>query len=537
MKAGVSRTENELFDDFRPSNGVTYQSIALDDSGTTFADYSNLDTWTGRDFNLSTDGAPIIAGIDASPNRAAIYGLLDTSGDGVISQAELGALTFSDTTGNPHGQVNARRVRTDAAPYTVNSKGTSAYLQDTWTSGQLTVNAGVRAEKWDHYDTSGRKIFTFDWELAPRLSVVYDLFGDGNTKIWGFYGRYYDPIRTNMSDFAGNVTGAVLHEEVNIAGNWVQYRQRGGPGTYDAYFAPSTKTPYTDEFLLGFSTTIGKNMNFSATVTKRDTRDILEDYDLGLYSDSSIECGEAADQAYGAACPGSPLYLPLSYFGLDAATMPDSNFFIGTLAGGKRDYLGYELTLQKVRSDNWMGLVSYTHNSAYGNSNSDSNADFQGDWLAIDPRAPNMWGKQAGNVEHQFKALGGYNWDNGFEVAGVFNWNSGAILSATQLVASRHLPIMSDGYWWNGVNDTWVEPGVVGSIQSPSYYTLDMRAKYTKELGFGKIEVFLDVFNILDQQKTTVIQDLVGGSTDGDFLEATDWVAPRRFYLGARYSF
>jgi hypothetical protein len=217
--------------------------------------------------------------------------------------------------------------------------------------------------------------------------------------------------------------------------------------------------------------------------------------------------------------------------------MPDSNFFIGTLAGGKREYTGLELTLQKVKADNWMGLVSYTHNSAYGNSNSDSNADFQGDWVAIDPRAPNMWGKQPGNIEHQLKAFGAYYWDNGFEVSGVFNWNSGTIMSPTQDVYGRHLPVMSDGYWLDGVYDSWVLPGTVGSIKAPSYYTLDMRAKYVRPLSVGKIEVFLDIFNILDKQSTTQIQDLVAGSASYEYMEGINWVAPRRFYLGARYSF
>src|SRR5690606_7025992 len=392
-----------------------------------------------------------------------------------------------------HGQVNARRVRTDAAPYTVNTKGTAIYLQDTWTRDNLTINAGVRTEKWEHFDSNGDKFFTFDWEFAPRLSVVYDLAGDGTSKVWGFFGRYYDPIRTNMSDFAGNVSGAVIHEEVNVNGNWIQYRQRGGPGAYDAYFAPSTKTPYTDEFLLGYSTNLTKNLVFSATVTKRDTKDIQEDYGLGLCSDDTVACGEAAGEAIGAACPGSPLFLPLEYFGLDPNNMPNSNYFLATLAGGKREYMGLELTLQKVKADNWMAMASYTHNDAHGNTNSDSNADYQGDWLAIDPRAPNMWGKQPGNVEHQLKALGAYYWDNGFEVSGVFNWNSGAIMSRTQLQASRHLPMMTEGYWWEGVYDTWVEPGTVGGIKAPSYYTLDARVKYQRALGFGKLEVFLDI--------------------------------------------
>ena len=61
--------------------------------------------------------------------------------------------------------------------------------------------------------------------------------------------------------------------------------------------------------------------------------------------------------------------------------------------------------------------------------------------------------------------------------------------------------------------------------------------KYQRALGFGKLELFLDIFNILDKQSTTQIEDLVGGTASTEFMDPISWVAPRRFYLGARYSF
>jgi hypothetical protein len=103
------------------------------------------------------------------------------------------------------------------------------------------------------------------------------------------------------------------------------------------------------------------------------------------------------------------------------------NYVIGTPAGGKREYQVLEVTLQKYKSNNWQGMVCYTYNDAHGNTNSDSNADFQDDWVAIDPRAPDMWSRQPGNIEHQFKAWGSYEFDFGLELSAVFNWNSGII--------------------------------------------------------------------------------------------------------------
>ena len=48
-------------------------------------------------------------------------------------------------------------------------------------------------------------MFTFDWEFAPRIAVVRDIRGDGKQKISGFHGRYYDPARNNLTQFAGSL--------------------------------------------------------------------------------------------------------------------------------------------------------------------------------------------------------------------------------------------------------------------------------------------------------------------------------------------
>src|SRR3546814_15088246 len=117
---------------------------------------------------------------------------------------------------------------------------------------------------------------------------------------------------------------------------------------------------------------------------------------------------------------------------------PPFNYVIGTLKGGERKYQGLQVTLQKQKSNNWQGMLSYTYNDAEGNSNSDGNADFQGDWIALDPRAPNQWGPQPGNIEHQFKAFGTYFWDFGLELSAVFNWNSGALYSRTYSRSEEH---------------------------------------------------------------------------------------------------
>jgi hypothetical protein len=529
FKFGYSDMTNEHFlNSVYTGDGSQYNSIADIHSGTTLDEYTNL-TWTGEVALSSDDYNRVIDGMAASDDAAYFVGLLDTSGDGIIDQTELGALVFESTAGNPNGQVNAVRARqATQGPQNFKTEGTAIFLQDSWNiDDHWTVDVGFRAEKWDHIASDAKtKVFSFDYEVAPRLSLIYDIKGDGASKVWAFYGRYYDPIRTNMTDFAGSVTGSVLSEEIYVGNQWVNYRTRGGPGDPDGYFAPSTKTPYTDEFMLGWEHSLTADQSIAVTYTDRETGDILEDYDLGLYLDCTAD-------GVGDYC------LPLSYFGF--SELPSANYFISTMKGGKRVYEGLEVTWRKRRSadSKWFALASWSYNDAEGNTNSDSNADFQGDVVWLDPRSPNQYGKQPGNVEHLVKLAGSYAFDNGLEIGATYNWNSGTRYSETWSIYGRHLPErVAVAYEDRGVTTRWLDEGVIGGNETSSYGTLNARAKYVLEFGEGlSAEIFLDVFNVLDDQAARRFMDLRAGDGVYSFGEANDWVLPRRFYLGARMSF
>ena len=68
---------------------------------------------------------------------------------------------------------------------------------------------------------------------------MYDLTGDGRQKASAYWGRYYDPVRMDMTNFAGTATGQTREEQVFIHNQWVTYRTRGGPTTIDGFFSPT----------------------------------------------------------------------------------------------------------------------------------------------------------------------------------------------------------------------------------------------------------------------------------------------------------
>jgi hypothetical protein len=533
LKGGLEWSRNDNFRNTETIADAVQFSLASGLSGLTAGELAT-GSFSNRRFNVNTtsDFTGLINTINGLPNRAAFYSQYDVDGNGTITSAELGSrLTF--TTANADGGLNyARNLQSADGPQETRSDGLSFFAQDQFTVGRFTFNAGVRAEQWKHFATTGANIFTFDWEFAPRLSAAYDLTGTGRSKVYGYYGRYYDPIRNNMTNFAGTLTGAVIEEQLFLNNEWVTYRTRGGATQQDAFFTPTTQTPYTDDLSFGYQTDLGRNMSFETTYSNRRTRDVLEDYDLTLYA---LSTGGTTTYPGDRNAPGS-LWLGLDYFGY--AENPGSNFVIGTLAGGKRDYHGVDLIFRKRYSDNWQALVSYTYNRAYGNSNSDSNADFQGDVLYLDPRAPNAYSKQPGNIPHIIKFAGSYMTPIGVELGANYRWNSGSFSSLTALDTQRNLPIqVSDAYEFNGATEFWIADDAIGSLQNPSWGQLDLRVQHKRTIAGLGTEVFMDVFNVTNNQQSLRNQDLVAGSGGIAFGEPLRFNDPRRFFLGARLSF
>jgi hypothetical protein len=299
----------------------------------------------------------------------------------------------------------------------------------------------------------------------------------------------------------------------------------------DAFFSPTTQTPYTDDLQIGYGVDLGNNMSFDAQYYNRRSRDILEDYDLELYADPNGYPGPVND-------PNS-LFLGYEYFGY--TENPGSNFVIGTLAGGKRDFNGLEFVFRKRFANHWQLLSSYNWMDAKGNTNSDSNADFQGDVDYLDPRAPNQFGTQPGLIRHLAKGAASYTFDFGLQLGGTFSWNSGTIASRTFLASQRNLPVRvstAEAFSFAGYTNRWLAPNSVGSLENPAWGKVDLRAQYNRRITSDvDAEFFVDLFNITNNQASIRNQDLVAGSGGNAFGSEILWVEPRRAFLGARVKF
>ena len=93
----------------------------------------------------------------------------------------------------------------------IHANNYSVYIQDSWTiKNRLTINFGLRAESQyipsmttdTSYAGYTDKPVKFDLTdaLAPRLGVVYDVFGDSSLKVFGSFGIYYDVMKLYMAE-------------------------------------------------------------------------------------------------------------------------------------------------------------------------------------------------------------------------------------------------------------------------------------------------------------------------------------------------
>ncbi len=567
LKFGVDVGESTLFENNSTVGDPPATYISLNPRGTTgpIVLCEVVGTcgaeWSQVDFGVSTDEVfGFSEGLSAA-QLDTLLGLWDTNGNEVLDQDEiLNNMTFASTAGNPHGLINyTRDLEVKAGISSKGSESTHYYVQDSWQWNKWSVNAGLRAEDTTFIADNGDDVGTWDTEIAPRLSVSYDIKGDGRSSVGVFYGEYYDAFRDTAIDFAGSLTGREIEEQVYVdeLGDWINFRFRGGAAVQDAFFAPAIATPVTEELQLQYKQDLGQNMMIELNYIDRETTDIGEDYGSFYYN---------ASQYGGDLSAADSFFLGPEFFGFAGLSdIPTNlNFLIGTLPDGNfRDWQGIEVVFRKRYSDNWQLLASYNHATGDGNTNSDANFDGAGDVIFLDPRAPNRTGTLPGLVEDLFKVHGSYNWDNGIQVGGSYRWNSGIVLNRNATEAFiRSLPdqvttnFAFGGWPGGGFDDTWIADDAVGFYKGQSYGVIDVRASYVWDINDSlQADFFFDIFNLFDEQKAVRIQDLIGG-LDGfggacklvgpdDPCTSADWVAPdgvifqepRRYFVGARLRF
>jgi hypothetical protein len=450
----------------------------------------------------------------------------------------------------------------------------SIYAQDSWAvTPNVTLNAGIRWEVFDNKNALGESYIKVDDQYAPRLGAIWDPSGKGRSKLYGSYGLYYLPIASNTNI---RQAGMEFFDEIFYEAIW-----DGTGNPYDEFGVPlqlgqelsytlisdgTVKDPRLSksnsidpssqwEMILGYEQMVGTNWSVGARFINREFGKVIEDitidqqlwlnYGVDCYNPESDDFGSCAHE-YRLTNPGEDFQ---GYYDFDGdGVVTDEEYVEWTAAEGlypepERKYYAVELTANRRFAENWMLMASYTWSQSYGNYEGYVNSDIGQDDAGITQTfdfaglSDNSNGFLPNDRRHNVKVFGAYAWDFGLQVGANAWYRTGRPINAFGIHPT----------------DPWAEQyGVFSFFEqgvacprgckgtTDDTYAVDLNVKYDFTLAGLNMNVRADVFNVLNNQHVTQVQegaDQTTGAINPNFLETTDTQAARRVRFGVGLTF
>ncbi len=440
------------------------------------------------------------------------------------------------------GQLDCSVVRQE---YYINqgdfeTKSYAYYIEDTWQiTDDIVARIGLRNEAFENYNKAGEKFVDVTNQWAPRVGISWDIKGDGESKVYANYGRYFLPVATNTN--------------VRLAGDELYTRQYFAVDSIDANFVPTLGQAlsdlviygdgelkntaetvnadldpmYQDEFILGYEQVIDDSWSFGVKATYRDLKSSLEDIAIDAGFDRLLN-GECTN------CSGFHYYV-LTNPGQDVTitTDPDGDGPLENKAytipadvlgypEAKRKYASVDFTLNRAWDDTWMTSFTYTWAHSWGNNEgfvrSDNDQDDAG--LTTNFDQPGLTDGASGNLpndrRHQVKITGAYQVIENLTLGANFNFTTGRPLNSfgvhpTDAFASLYgaASFVKEGQL--------VQRGSEG--RTPNTWSLDLSASYDYYFEDNKITFRADIFNVTNNDKATQLNEVNERISyyDGDF--------------------
>jgi len=480
---------------------------------------------------------------------------------------KAGVVSISAWPGNGnYGELNYFGAGLDAAVLTrpADVKGTlnyyNAYIGDTITFGNLTINAGVRYDVQSGYNQAGAspanpvvpdvlpalagtdQTEVFKWKnYEPRIGITYALGDAKKVLLKASYARFADqlgigPIFFNNANQLAyayyywndkNGDKVITRDEIDFTKGLQNFRgydpKNPALPTSPNIIDPNLKAGKTDEVVAGVDFEVLPEFVVGAAYTYRKYKDGIwygggsadpsSIPRLGLSSDNFVLCTTAIR----ANCPANglitgtlangstfsvPIYRLKPGFGSVPAALIREN-----RPNYDTTYNGFELTMQKRLSNKWFmrgnfGYQDWKQNSGSGSCINPTNllqGTFGGSCPGSDIMvAPTGTGSGAfGNVFVNSK------WN--FNVSGLYqlpwNFNVGANFFGRQGYPFVQWVRINTG---DGFGTQSVLVGPLDTQRNPNVYNLDLRVEKVLEVRPLQIALSIDVFNVLNDG--TVLQ-------------------------------
>ncbi len=432
----------------------------------------------------------------------------------------------------------------------------AAYVQDSWTvSPRLTLNLGLRWERYDNRNGLGETFIATDDQVAPRIGAVWDPVGDARSKVHASYGRYHLPIASNTNvRVAGAVFRAtewyVLQGGINPDGSPSGLGEQlssvvlanGETPDPRELIADDFEPMSQDEVILGYERMFGDAWSVGARGIARRFNQVIEDYTInqGLEAVYGVE---PASAVFRIGNPGSSFD---GWYDLDGDGVLDRIHLPADTLGypeAERTYYALELTFNRRFADNWTVQGSYVWAHLVGNyegyTNSDIGQSDPGITQTFDFPAllDHGYGDLPNDRRHTLKVFGSYSWPLGVQLGGNFFYYTGRPINSfglhpTDPYAQSYGPV---SFYTGG------EPRPRGGCgRTDDVWSLDVMARYDLRFGGLDLNLRVDVFNVFGNHAATEVEERAEDDTGAPapyYGEAFAYQTPRRVRFGVGLSF
>jgi hypothetical protein len=425
--------------------------------------------------------------------------------------------------------------------YGGNTRSLGLFADDSLQVGdRLTLNLGVRFDTSKAYSPEQPGIDEnlnetgviypsqdhFTWStLSPRFGFNAKLTEDGKTVFKGHWGRYHRTITTG--DFS-NVVGPSIPPiyfgtNFNFAADEFDSLELLRDPSENLSLDTNMKSPYTDQFILSLDRELSTDLGMSLIYVNKRGRDFAAWRDLaGVYTEVPY-----VDSA-GAEATGQTI----TVFKL-VSDVADRSFLMTNSEQMKTDVNAFTALVTKRMSSNWQLTSSLTYLKSEGRlSLSGSDAVSQRSGLQFNSfgQNPNDFvnteGLLNGDRPWTFKTQLVYQLPLDFLVGLNYQYSDGVPRIrrvAIQSVTGIPTRILTS------------PRGEVGRYPSQNLVDLRIQKDFVLDQRGTRIGFFADALNLLNDDANEGVRSSV--ATSGVYKLPTTFIFPRRFIVGAKFTF
>ena len=410
----------------------------------------------------------------------------------------------------------------------------AAYVQDRWTLPNLTINAGIRWDRQRIIDASGVTQIDMKDDFAPRLGFTWSPKTAVPSRVYASYGRYYEAIPMDL------VIRSFSYERQPRIINFSPTSTTPDPaaeldfdtassilGGFTEPSDPNIKNQYLTEYIAGYEREVRPDIAVGIKGIYRSYGRVIEDF---LCADDGTYC---------IGNPGEGIMKRV--FSLDYSTTYPA-------PKPKRTYKGVQLDATKRFSNNWQAMASYIYSKLDGNYDgefapftnvgADPNISAAYDYFDFFTNGSDLSkitnrGPLSNDRRNQVKVSGMYLTPFNLSIGAAAYWRSGTPVTRYGF---------SDAY---GRYEFFLtERGAEG--RTPSNYDVDVHFGYPVNVGPAKLNLLLDVFNLLDTQRALLLDQRWGFQESDNssptpvnpgYKKAVIRTAPTSARIGVRLTF